>query len=150
MSLHLARIGVVRTRPRRSTSIARIVFDQPNNSTVRATNHSKTSKGYHKHAPADHEPPPPISLLLLRCVVVKKPHATHWLKANGGTEQRADERDQAVELWYSTCNNVSHNHNPEGTREPRDPMRERVCCHMPGTSQEAHKKHFGRELFGRR
>ena len=108
IEFYLTRIRIVCTRPRRSTSIARIVFDQPNNSAVRATNHCKTSDGYDEYAPADHKPPSPISLLLLCRPVVIEPHAAHRLETDSGTEQRADERDQAVEFWYGACNYVRH------------------------------------------
>jgi hypothetical protein len=108
VSLYLSGIGVIRARPRRSTTITRIVLDKPNHSTIRATNHEKTSNGNHEHAPGRHKPP-------VCRPIVEEPHVAEWYEADWGTEQCTDQRDQAVEFWNSAGNDVCCEYDHEGT-----------------------------------
>lgn len=128
------RIGVIRTRPARSAPIARVIIDQPNHCTVRSTNHAETSRSNNEQAPADHEPPSPISVFLLRRPVVIQPHAAHRLEADKSAEQCSDERNQAIEARDGAGDDVCCDYDSESTREPCGPMRESVCSHVSRAS----------------
>lgn len=109
------RIGVIRTRPTRSAPIARVIIDQPNYCTVCPTNHAEASRSNNEQAPADHEPPSPISVLLLRRPVVIQPHAAHRLEADECAEQCSDERYQAIEARDGAGDDVCCDYDSKST-----------------------------------
>lgn len=142
----LRRVGIVRARPRRSSTLGIVAVDYARKRPISSGNHKECTYGDNEDRPAHHELPLQVAFGRLSAPVVIQPHEPHWLERQQSSEQSTDQRDQAVEDRNSTGDNVRYYGHGHGATEPGSPVYDGTLGEVLGAGKQADEDVFGRQL----